>query len=140
MKTFKQLLKLVLIALFMIASSTSLRAQNRELTMQSLSDANTIFMQTVVKETQKVSNEIKGYTYDSRYFDKIDATITITQNQKGKIVSIHDSSNYFSSDFLKEVIVNSNNLNLVAADSCGCGWWQILCQAYCALCEDGGIC
>lgn len=127
MKTLKQLLT-VTFAIFMLTNTIILNAQT------SL-DENTVFMKTVMKESQKINNEISSYTYHSRYFEKIDATITITLNQNGKITSINDPSNTFSDKFLTDVINKSNS---AASSGCSCVWYDLVCKAFCAICEGLG--
>ncbi|HEY9169955.1 MAG TPA: hypothetical protein VIN72_10745 [Lutibacter sp.] len=74
--------------------------------------------------------ETESFSYDSKYFEKFDATINIIIDKNGKIISITDSSKSLPDALIIQIISQSNSL---AADSCGCYWYQILCKAYCAL-------
>ncbi len=137
MKTFKQFLTVTLFAGF-ILTSLGINAQKIENIFEKQNNNDLSFF---VKASSNISTEgvdnFPTLTSESRYFEKINTTITITYNQEnGKIISINDSTNTLSDDLIVNII---NKSNVVAASSCHCLWYDVWCRGMCALCEAGVI-
>ena len=80
---------------------------------------------------------------ESRYFEEIDATITMTWDSETLLIaSITDSSNQFSEEFLFDLKseINTNIAAAAVSAGCGCSWYDVWCQGMCALCQGLGDC
>ena len=130
MKIFKQLSTVLFLVIFLIGVN-SIKAQEVSKNKELLS------FNSIMNTSNLSYDSNAPYVYETYYFEKINSTITFTlENDRKKLVAIDDPSNYFSDAFLAQVIINSNSTKTsLVADNCGCGWWQILCRAYCALNE-----
>ena len=87
----------------------------------------------VVSVTNFKNSEIVSET---RYYSGTDSDITITYNRNTReLLSIEDSANSIPQHIIDNAIANVNGTSVYG---CGCAWYDVWCQAMCALCEGLG--
>ncbi len=143
MKTFKRISTALFLVLFLLATSNSY-SQKKEEINTNLDKVSSILLNTKFTSSPnlKIINKSQLIKSESFYFKKINATITITSNDTNKkLLSIHDSSNTLSDEFIATVInkVNDNvtiiedlsnedinYMNTANTTTFGCPWWDLI--------------
>lgn len=140
MKTLKKLSTVLFVVLFFVALNTAFAQANKD--ENKSIDTYALYFDSIVQNANAINTSQKAnLASESRYFKSINAMITVTVDKdKRKLVSIEDSSKTLSEEFLNGILMEVNassaaSFNNVTAFGCGCSWWDVVCQAYCALCE-----